>query len=167
MKTVRILSFTFIIALMLGACSQTANESETNTNSGNQAIEATAQAVLTIDGMVCEMGCANTIQEALASLNGVESCKVDFEAKEAVVDYDPQIVNDNQIIGAITSIHGGTYTVTKVEVKETKTVKSAETVTQTNNSKLQNVFEEPKVNVPSGMFTFRFPNIFDVIVRLI
>lgn len=166
MKTVQLLTVAFLLTLVLGSCNQK-EAADSKTTTTNQNIEATAQAVLTIDGMVCEMGCANTIQEALAALNGVESCKVDFESKEAVVDYDPEIVNDNQIIGAITAIHGGTYTVTKVEVKETKTVKSAQATVQTNNTKLQNVFEEPKVHVPTPLFTFRFPNIFDVIVRLI
>ena len=46
-------------------------------------------AKLTIEGMSCEVNCANKIQETISNLSGVLSCTVDFENKLANVEFDP------------------------------------------------------------------------------
>lgn len=47
---------------------------------------ATAQ--FTVKGMTCE-NCVRHVEKALSSLPGVSSVKVDLQAQEALVDYDP------------------------------------------------------------------------------
>jgi len=47
-----------------------------------------AKAEFTIEGMTCQIGCANTIQKKLAKMEGVKSAKVDFEKKLAMVEFD-------------------------------------------------------------------------------
>lgn len=47
--------------------------------------EAGRTYVLTVEGMSCPLGCAPKVEEALGSIEGVESVKVDFENKQAVV----------------------------------------------------------------------------------
>ncbi|MHA7942725.1 heavy-metal-associated domain-containing protein [Formosa sp. 3Alg 14/1] len=47
-----------------------------------------AKAEFTIEGMTCQIGCANTIQKKLSKLDGIKSATVDFEKKLAMVEYD-------------------------------------------------------------------------------
>lgn len=48
-------------------------------------------ASFTIEGMECEIGCAKTIEKKLAAMEGIKSASVDFEAKEAKVEYDATV----------------------------------------------------------------------------
>ena len=41
-----------------------------------------------IEGMTCAVGCAKTIEEKLAEMDGVQNAKVDFETKTATVNFD-------------------------------------------------------------------------------
>ncbi|MFB9051736.1 heavy-metal-associated domain-containing protein [Formosa undariae] len=52
-----------------------------------------AKAEFTIEGMTCQIGCANTIQKKLSKLDGIKSATVDFEKKLAMVEYDVAKVN--------------------------------------------------------------------------
>ena len=45
-------------------------------------------ATFTIEGMTCAIGCAKTIQEKLASVDGVQKATVDFDTKTATVEFD-------------------------------------------------------------------------------
>jgi len=70
------------------------NESTTKTEVSAENIQ---QASFVIDGMQCEYGCAKGIEKKLAKLEGIKSAKVDFESKEATIEYDsalqtPQII---------------------------------------------------------------------------
>ncbi|MCF1191141.1 cation transporter [Mangrovimonas sp. AS39] len=47
-----------------------------------------AKAEFTIEGMTCAMGCAKTIENKMAHMEGVKSAKVDFDKKLAMVEYD-------------------------------------------------------------------------------
>ena len=41
--------------------------------------------MLAVEGMTCATGCAPKVQEALGTIEGVQSVEVDFENKKAVV----------------------------------------------------------------------------------
>ncbi|WP_372635131.1 heavy-metal-associated domain-containing protein [Fodinibius sp.] len=55
---------------------------------------ATQTARLTISGMSCS-GCADTVQQALESIEGVKEAAVDLENNSASVIYNPNAVTEN------------------------------------------------------------------------
>ena len=55
-----------------------------------------AQLVLRIDGMDCVM-CAAGLQNSLRSVPGVRRAEVSFQDKQAVVEYDPAVVNTDRL----------------------------------------------------------------------
>lgn len=80
---------------------ETANETAVQTEEVQNEIlaENLQTASFTIDGMHCEHGCAKGIEKKLAKLDGIKSAKVDFESKEATIEYDatvhtPQVLAD-------------------------------------------------------------------------
>lgn len=69
-----------------------------------------------IEGMTCEIGCANLIEGKLNKLDGVTEAKVDFESKTATVTYDADKLNQEKITKTVQAIAGGDlYKVAKVK----------------------------------------------------
>lgn len=54
-----------------------------------------AQVVLNIDGMDCVM-CAAGLQNALRAIPGVRRADVSFQDKQAIVEYDPAVVDPSR-----------------------------------------------------------------------
>jgi periplasmic mercuric ion binding protein len=70
-----------------------------------------------IDGMTCAMGCAKTIEEKLADMEGVQNAKVDFETKTATVNFDLDKLKSEDLVKAAESCADGkTYKVSKVKL---------------------------------------------------
>ena len=59
-----------------------------------------------IDGMMCAMNCPKKVNESLNGLEGVKSCKVDFESKTATIVYDDEKIDADKIASTIAR---GTY----------------------------------------------------------
>ena len=55
---------------------------------------------LKVEGMHCS-GCASTIQALLQRNEGVKKASASFEAGEARVLYDPALVSEEQLAGAV------------------------------------------------------------------
>jgi len=55
---------------------------------------------LQVEGMTC-VHCVMHVQKALTSLSGVKSAKVDLKSKKAEVNYDPNKVNEKQMMDAV------------------------------------------------------------------
>lgn len=69
-----------------------------------------------IEGMTCEIGCANLIEGKLNKLDGITEAKVDFESKTATVTYDADKLNQEKITKTVEDIAGGElYKVSKVK----------------------------------------------------
>ena len=69
-----------------------------------------------IEGMTCEVGCANLIEGKLNKLDGIREAKVDFKTKTATVTYDADKVNQEKITKTVEAIAGGElYKVAKVK----------------------------------------------------
>lgn len=69
-------------------------------------------ASFTIDGMTCAMGCAKTIEEELANLDGVAKATVDFDKKTATVSFDKTIQNSESLTKVVQETGDGkTYKV--------------------------------------------------------
>lgn len=56
-----------------------------------------SKAEFKIDGMTCAVGCAATIQKNLAKMDGVKSAKVDFDNRIAMVEYNDDKINLNDL----------------------------------------------------------------------
>ncbi|WAC01257.1 heavy metal-associated domain-containing protein [Lacinutrix neustonica] len=82
-----------------------------------------AKAEFKIEGMTCAMGCAKTIENKMAKMEGVKSAKVDFDRELAMVEYDEAKVTPASLEGTVTSV-ADTY-----KVKDMKTVEMFSTVT--------------------------------------
>ena len=55
-----------------------------------------------VDGMMCAMNCPTKVNESLNDIDGIKSCKVDFETKTATVVYDDEKINSDKIAKIIT-----------------------------------------------------------------
>lgn len=65
---------------------------------------------LRLEDLMCT-SCAEIVERAIRSLPGVSECAVDFSAKQAMVQYDPQRVNLETIQKALA---GAGYTAVSV-----------------------------------------------------
>lgn len=72
-----------------------------------------------IDGMTCAIGCAKTIEEKLAKMDGVQKATVNFDKKEATVDFDGAVLTPEKLVQAVESTgDGATYKVSDVKTNE-------------------------------------------------
>jgi copper chaperone CopZ len=119
-----ILKQTFLVAslsLLLVSCK---NENNSSTEEIQAVEQDTTNTVVTnsqtisfeIEGMTCEVGCANLIEGKLNKLDGITEAKVDFKTKTATVTYDADKVNQEKITKTVEAVAGGElYKVTKVK----------------------------------------------------
>lgn len=56
--------------------------------------------VIKVDGMSCDH-CNNTIESALAKINGVRTAEVDLDKNEVRVDYNDELVSTKDLHDAI------------------------------------------------------------------
>ena len=66
-----------------------------------------------VDGMMCSANCPGKVNESLKGVDGVKSCKVDFETKTATIIFNDEKVTSNEIAETITKV-------TYYKVKEKK-----------------------------------------------
>ena len=76
----------------------------------------------TIDGMACQAGCADKIQENLEDLVGIQSADVSYDKGEAVVAFILGKTNADEIQKTITNtkVKDYVYTIKKININ-TKT----------------------------------------------
>jgi len=80
------------------------------------AAENLQTASFTIDGMTCAVGCAKTIEEELANLEGVDKATVDFDKKTATVSFDKTIQNPESLTKVVQETGDGkTYKVSNMK----------------------------------------------------
>lgn len=78
-------------------------------------------ATFNIEGMTCAIGCAKTIQDKLASLNGVQKATVDFDKKLASVEFDASKQTPEQLLKAVEETGDGkTYVVSNMKSEPMK-----------------------------------------------
>ncbi len=69
-----------------------------------------------IEGMTCAIGCAKTIQEKLAAMDGVQKATVDFDKKTATVEFDATKQTPEKLLEAVeTTGDGKTYKVSNMK----------------------------------------------------
>ena len=73
-------------------------------------------ATFSIEGMTCAIGCAKTIQEKLAAMDGVQKATVDFDKKMATVEFDATKQTPAKLLEAVeTTGDGKTYKVSNMK----------------------------------------------------
>jgi len=73
-------------------------------------------ASFTIEGMTCPEGCAKTIEKKLSEMEGVQNAKVDFDKKQATVNFDLDKLKSEDLVKAVeTTGDGQTYKVSNVK----------------------------------------------------
>ncbi len=110
-----------IASAMFFSCKDTASKPATdNTTEKVTATQQKAPATAAkpetanfkIEGMTCSMGCAKTIEKELAHMNGVQKATVDFDKKEATVEFDAAVLTPEKLYAAVEATGGGsTYKV--------------------------------------------------------
>jgi mercuric ion binding protein len=111
------LSCLFFISCKKTEVSPTKKTTEitSKTNSVVAAVKP-VKATFTIEGMTCAVGCAKTIEEKLASMDGVQSANVDFDKKFATVEFDASKQTPDLLLKAVEETGDGkTYVVSNMK----------------------------------------------------
>lgn len=103
--------------LMLASCNQAAPAKAEAAPTESAAVAAKPEtASFKIDGMVCAVGCAKTIEKKLASLEGVTKATVDYDKKEATVEFDAAKQTPEKLVETVEKVGDGkTYKVSDVK----------------------------------------------------
>ena len=75
---------------------------------------------VSIEGMACQEGCADAINEKLKQLDGIRNSMVSFESGNAILTYNPEINTLEEIKEAIesTKVKSYVYTVTNIKTQD-------------------------------------------------
>jgi mercuric ion binding protein len=123
--TSSILTLALSSVLFVG-CKETNQKVELKENTSSVTKEINKKTIATkpqtatfkIDGMSCAIGCAKTIEKKLAATNGIQEAKVDFEKKEATVNFDADAISSEKIQEIVEkAADGKTYKVSNIKVK--------------------------------------------------
>tara|TARA_X000000950_G_scaffold275143_1_gene361091 strand:- start:381 stop:737 length:357 start_codon:yes stop_codon:yes gene_type:complete len=68
-----------------------------------------------IEGMVCALGCAASIEKNLNKTTGIKEAKVDFKAQKAILIFDPEVLTPNEVKQVVLNT-GATYSVKDLQL---------------------------------------------------
>ena len=74
------------------------------------AFQKTQPMAMSIEGMVCAVGCAAVIEKNLNQTAGIKEAKVDFETKKATLIFDAEVLSPNEVTQIVLNT-GEAYTV--------------------------------------------------------
>ena len=112
-----------LASTLLFSCKDTASKPITGTDETNSKKEVSVAAKpetvsFKIDGMTCAMGCAKTIENKLSKMNGVQKATVDFDKKQATVEFDAAVITPEKLTKTVETIGDGeTYKVSGMQTK--------------------------------------------------
>lgn len=108
----RIMLLTALAGILFSSCSEKASESEgTEEQQETAMVEANAEASMAIDGMVCAVGCAASIERKLNETEGVANAEVDFETGMATIAYNTDYTDETKLTALIEGMNDGQYAV--------------------------------------------------------
>lgn len=77
-------------------------------------------AEMSVQGMMCEVGCVAKVRKELLEVPGVATATIDFEKGRSVnvakVEYDPEVVDAEALVAKVTAIGDGMYPVERMAV---------------------------------------------------
>ena len=97
---------------------KTPAEAVTKTDTKKEIVAAVKPetASFSIEGMTCAVGCAKTIEKKLSEMDGVQNAKVDFDKKQATINFDLDKLTSDDLVKAVeTTGDGQTYKVSNVK----------------------------------------------------
>lgn len=109
--------------IVLFSCSESKKQEETLNDNHNEEIVAVnpvhnTTSTLSIEGMTCEIGCVRTVKSHLSKMNGVINIEMDFDTSRSVnfstVDFDNNLISEQEMKEEIESIANGIYSVTEI-----------------------------------------------------
>ena len=113
-------SLLFISCKKTEVSQTTTTEKSVKVNSKSVAAKP-EMATFTIEGMTCAVGCAKTIQEKLAAMDGVQKATVDFDKKSATVEFDASKQTSELLLKAVQETGDGkTYVVSNMKSESVK-----------------------------------------------
>ena len=113
-------SLLFISCKKTEVSQTTTTEKSVKVNSKSVAAKP-EMATFTIEGMTCAVGCAKTIQEKLAAMDGVQKATVDFDKKTATVEFDASKQTSELLLKAVQETGDGkTYVVSNMKSESVK-----------------------------------------------
>ena len=77
---------------------------------------ANATVSMTIEVMVCAMGCAAVIEKELNANPGISKARVDFPSKNALIEFDDAQINPSGIIDIVKGV-GEAYSVSAFSIE--------------------------------------------------
>ena len=162
----KVISFLVIAScfLFLFACSEENYENNQDATAQEE-IVASHQAVLGVEGMVCEMGCAASIKKGLNATQGVANVKVEFEEdrdqNNVFVEFDEKIISIDEIVKTIQSLNDGQFSAIQIESKSIQPKVSKIQIKESEN----NASHKKQQEVNEGYF--QFPNLVDLLKGLV
>ena len=119
MKKIILLAFVFVFSGMVSCKNITASPKvitvEQTADKKKLVFAEATKLSMSIDGMVCALGCAAVIEKNLNKTAGIKEAKVDFETKQAYLIYDAALLNPEKVSEVVLKT-GDTYFVSNVEV---------------------------------------------------
>lgn len=118
-KLNKIALFTILSLVFVSCKNETTEVKETQTVESSKKTIAAADLKttnLSIEGMTCQVGCANAIESKLSGAEGVQEAKVDFENKLATISFDATKQTPESLSKIVEAVAGGdTYKVTSIK----------------------------------------------------
>ncbi len=110
--------FLSLIAVVF-ACNSGSNVRIEHSEQVAQAEKTVAK--IAVDGMMCEIACGGKIRKELSEMQGVANASIEFtegaDLNYALVEYNPDLVKEDQLIACINTISDGDlYAVKQMEV---------------------------------------------------
>lgn len=102
-----------------------------------------------IEGMVCAMGCAKTIQDEIIGMNGVAACNVDFKDGKAHIEFDKTQLTEKDIITKIEGMASGMYKVAPWTEKTPKENSESTTGGETDSKEAVSEVSLSSIKIPN------------------
>ncbi len=162
MKLFRKACVLIVLATTLGSCGEDHNHShEGEAAASTELVAGELQTVeYAVDGMVCAMGCAATIEKEVADMDGVTVSDVNYEAEKAHFEFDPAVTSEKEIKDKIATLADGQYVLSTWEEKETEATE--EVIEETTE---EEVVEEGGSMVEVSLPNFEVPNLLSLLLN--
>ena len=156
-------SFAFLVAiftvLVMTACHNDQLEDKLQEEPIEQIAENTAQVDMKVEGMVCAMGCAKFIQDAVSEVDGVVLSEVSFTEEKAHFEFDRSMLTAEEIKEIINNIHDGQYAATILAAEDNE----PEAIEKSSNN--ENEEEDELSSVRQQHINITFPELFTYFLR--
>jgi copper chaperone CopZ len=139
----KIILFLFTLAFLAGC-----GETKDSVN-----VVANASTSMKISGMTCQEMCAGRIEDKIARMDGVKSCEVDFEKEMAIITYDQQKLDIDEVVLKVKDMNDGQYKVSDVQTEKITNTNSE--VNSEGGNETGQIMTAPSFKLPNFANYFR------------